>query len=199
MNSSAPNTAETSGFPGRAKLVVALDRAMQKPDTPAVTEAVKHTLSGLIGTGDFELPSKCFQTSSEHYLRHELYESDRYDYSIVAMSWAPKQGTPLHDHAGLWCVEGVCRGALEVSQYELIERGQHDLCRFEHRADHRARTGTAGSLIPPYEYHRIVNASAETPAVSLHIYQRRMTECNAFEPLDDNWFRRETQPLCSDS
>ncbi len=26
------------------------------------------------------------------------------------MTWGPGQGTPLHDHAGIWCVEGVVEG-----------------------------------------------------------------------------------------
>ncbi|HET6655025.1 MAG TPA: cysteine dioxygenase family protein [Gammaproteobacteria bacterium] len=190
--------ASTAGFPGGARLVDALDGAMQRSGATAVTDAVKRVLSSLIGNGDFELPAICYRPSAEHYQRHELYRSERHGYSVVAMTWAPEQGTALHDHAGLWCVEGVCAGCIEVEQYEPVEREAPDRYRFERRQDHLARTGTAGSLIPPYEYHRISNTSASESAVSLHIYERTMTECHVFEPLGDGWFRRATRQLCFD-
>lgn len=190
--------ASAEGFPGDTRLIGALDEAMDGADAAAVTGAVKHVLSSLIQSGGFELPASCHRTSTEHYQRHELYRSEDYGYSVVAMTWAPEQGTALHDHAGLWCVEGVCDGSLEVEQYELMERGESGRCRFEHRGNHIARTGTAGSLIPPYEYHRIVNTSSSESAISLHIYERPMTECHVFEPLGDGWFRRNTRQLCFD-
>ena len=37
------------------------------------------------------------------------------------MTWGPGQGTPLHDHAGIWCVECVVEGEMEVRQYDLVE------------------------------------------------------------------------------
>lgn len=191
-------TAFSAGFPGSARLVDALDEAMEGSSATVVTGAVKRLLRSLIGHGDFDLPAVCYRPSADHYQRHELYRSDRYGYSVVAMTWAPEQGTALHDHAGLWCVEGVCAGCIKVEQYESVERQAPDRFRFVRRGNHLARTGTAGSLIPPYEYHRIVNGSASEPAVSLHIYERTMTECHVFEPLGDGWFRRSSRQLCFD-
>ncbi|HET7370066.1 MAG TPA: cysteine dioxygenase family protein [Gammaproteobacteria bacterium] len=188
----------TAAFPGGARLVGALDEAMREAGAAAVTDAVKQVLSDLIGNGNFELPAICYQPSAEHYQRHELYRSERHGYSVVAMTWAPEQGTALHDHAGLWCVEGVCAGGIEVEQYEPVEREVPDRYRFARRQSHIARTGSAGSLIPPYEYHRISNPTASEPAVSLHIYEQTMTECHVFEPLGEGWFRRETRQLCFD-
>ena len=37
------------------------------------------------------------------------------------MTWGPGQGTPLHDHAGMWCVEGVLEGRIEVARYDLLD------------------------------------------------------------------------------
>lgn len=38
------------------------------------------------------------------------------------MTRGPGQGMPLHDHGGMWCIEGVFRGSIEVRPYELVER-----------------------------------------------------------------------------
>ena len=50
-----------------------------------------------------------------------------------------------------------------------------------------AGTGSAGSLIPPHEYHTIRNASDTDNAVSLHIYERPMTCCGIFDATGDGW------------
>src|SRR3546814_16841178 len=92
------------------------------------------------------------------------------------MTWAPGQGTPIHDHCGLWCVEGVWDGELEITQYELLER---DGERFRFRAAGRmhAGPGSAGSLIPPHEYHTITNASGDKIATSLPHYKIGRASC----------------------
>lgn len=185
-------------FCGRARLIALLDEAVQAGDAAAVTAAIKRGLIELMRSGDLELPPVCRETCADHYRRRELYRSERYGYSVIAMSWAPSQGTGVHDHAGLWCVEGVCAGCLQVQQYDLGAR-DGERYRLEHRDDHIARTGSAGALIPPFEYHRIVNTSAAESAVSLHVYERAMTTCNVFEPLGEGWFRRSARQLVLDS
>jgi hypothetical protein len=47
----------------------------------------------------------------------------------------------------------------------------------------QAGPGSAGSLIPPHEYHTIRNPSDRDIAVSLHIYSGNMTHCAVFQPL----------------
>ena len=65
-----------------------------------------------------------------------------------------------------------------------------------------AGPGSAGSLIPPHEYHTIRNASADRIAVSLHIYQAEMACCAKFQPLlpdqTGEWFVREAATLVTD-
>src|SRR3546814_12513459 len=81
------------------------------------------------------------------------------------MTWAPGQGTPIHDHCGLWCVEGFWDGELEITQYELLER-DGERFRFRAAGGMHAGPGSAGSLIPPHEYHTITNASGDKIAIS---------------------------------
>lgn len=194
MMTSNTGSAPAADFPGRERLIGLLDEAVQAHDAAAVTGAVKNMLAGLIRVGGIELPRICHETRADHYRRHELYRSERYGYSVVAMTWAPGQGTAVHDHAGLWCVEGVCDGCLEVEQYDVTGRDE-DRYHLVRQGNHVARTGTAGSLIPPYEYHSITNTSAAEPAVSLHVYERAMTACHVFEPLGGSWFKRVARRL----
>lgn len=184
-------------FPGHDKLIHAIDAAVAAGDEHAITAALRSTLCALIRDRDVQLPACVHDPIEDHYARRELYRSREHGYSIVAMTWGPGQGTPIHDHCGLWCVEGVWDGRLEITQYELLE---HDGERFRFRAagGMQAGPGSAGSLIPPHEYHSIRNADSEAVAVSLHIYKAPMGCCSMFLPQDDEWFARAPKQLPSD-
>jgi 3-mercaptopropionate dioxygenase len=185
-------------FPGRRKLIETLDSAVTQPDTAQVTRALRDALCRMIRSSDVELPSCVLEGCADHYARRELYRSDEHGYCMVAMTWSPGQGTPIHDHHGMWCVEGVWRGELEVVQYELLEHDSHRY-RFRPAGAIQAGPGSAGSLIPPHEYHTIRNPSDDTTTVSLHIYQDRMTTCAVFEPVDGEWYARGERILPQDS
>jgi predicted metal-dependent enzyme (double-stranded beta helix superfamily) len=113
------------------------------------------------------------------------------------MTWAPSQGTPIHDHCGLWCVEGVWQGQLEITRYELEEE-DGERARFTRYETLQAGAGSAGSLLPPHEYHTIRNPSADRIAISLHVYQKAMGTCATFEPLGGDWYLRGKKELCLD-
>ena len=188
-------------FPGREQLLAALDHAVQLTGTEAVTLALQRVLREAITDARINLPACIHQPVPGHYARRELYRSPVHGYSVVAMTWGPGQGTPLHDHSGLWCVEGVWHGELEITQYELLEQNG-DRYRFRAAGGMHAGPGSAGSLIPPHEYHTIRNASADRIAVSLHIYQAEMACCAKFQPLlpdqTGEWFVREAATLVTD-
>ncbi|MEO5622162.1 MAG: cysteine dioxygenase family protein [Dokdonella sp.] len=184
-------------FPGARQLVEAIDEAVALSDQTAVTTTLREAMCKLICDPNVRLPECVFEREDDHYARRELYRSERHGYSVVAMTWGPRQGTPIHDHAGMWCVEGVWQGFLEVTPYELIE--SHDeRYRFEPRGTMNAGAGSAGSLIPPHEYHTILNPSEEAIAVSLHIYRRPLDTCAKFYPADAGWYVRDTCTLALD-
>ena len=116
-------------FPGSKNLIEKLDAAVAQGSVEQITATLRRTLCELIQNRDVCLPDCCFSTLPDHYGRRELYRSDQHGYSVVAMTWAPGQGTPLHDHSGMWCVEGVWHGELEITQYEMAEC-KADRCRF---------------------------------------------------------------------
>ena len=184
-------------FPGHDKLVAALDAAVASGDEHAVTAALRNTLCRMIRDRDVQLPACVHDPIDDHYARREIYRSPELGYSVVAMTWGPGQGTPVHDHCGLWCVEGVWDGELEITQYELLE-SDGERVRFRAAGGMQAGPGSAGSLIPPHEYHTIRNTSADTVAVSLHIYKAPMEGCSMFEPQDGEWYARRAKTLCVD-
>lgn len=185
-------------FPARERLVSAVDAALGAGDCHAVTAALRSALCAMIRDRSVQLPACVYEPIADHYARRELYRSPKHGYSVVAMTWGPGQGTPVHDHCGLWCVEGVWDGELEITQYELLQR-DGDRFRFRAAGGMHAGPGSAGSLIPPHEYHTIRNASNDAVAVSLHIYQRAMDACSMFVHEDGEWFRRVSRTLCLDS
>ena len=184
-------------FPGRDRLVAALDAAVGAGDQHAVTAALRDALCRMIRDRQLELPACVFEPITDHYARREIYRSATHGYSVVAMTWGPGQGTPVHDHSGLWCVEGVWDGQLEITQYELLER-DGDNFRFRAAGGMQAGPGSAGSLIPPHEYHSIRNASPDAVAVSVHIYKAPMECCSMFVPRDGEWFVRADKALETD-
>jgi predicted metal-dependent enzyme (double-stranded beta helix superfamily) len=176
-------------FEGRDRFIAAIDAAVALGDEHAVTAALRSTLCNLIRDPAVTLPSCVHDPIEDHYARRELYRSAAHGYSIVAMTWGPGQGTPIHDHCGLWCVEGVWDGELEITQYELLDT-DGDRSRFRAAGGMQAGPGSAGSLIPPHEYHTIANVSPDRVAVSVHIYQGPIEHCCKFEPIGEEWYRR---------
>ncbi len=181
-------------FEGHDRFIAAIDGALAAGDEHAVTAALRGALCGLIRDPDIRLPDCVYRPIDDHYARREIYRSPEHGYSVVAMTWAPGQGTPVHDHCGLWCVEGVWDGELEITQYELLET-DGDRCRFRAAGGMQAGPGSAGSLIPPHEYHTIGNTSREEVAVSVHVYQAPIERFCKFEREDGEWYLRIASAL----
>jgi predicted metal-dependent enzyme (double-stranded beta helix superfamily) len=184
-------------FPGEDELIATIDEAVALGEPREITGRLSRSLSRLIAERRVELPSAVFEADETHYARRLLHLSDRHGYSVIAMTWAPGQGTLIHDHAGLWCVEGVWRGALEVTPYDLVECVGEE-ARFRPQRTIHAGCGTTGSLIPPFEYHTIRNADPSAIAVSVHVYSQAMNRCTVFEPSHDGWHRRLERVLVTE-
>lgn len=188
-------------IPGLDALTDRLDGAVGSERIEETVDEVQRILEEALSVRAVRLPSELRRPDPDHYARRLLHTSPEHDYQLLAMVWGPGQGTPIHDHAGMWCVEGVLEGKIEVQQFDLVgERGE--LCRFDPQELVLAGRGDAGALIPPYEYHTIANRSAERDAVTLHVYEGRMTTCTVFEPgaeIPDGWYRQRTKRLAVDA
>jgi predicted metal-dependent enzyme (double-stranded beta helix superfamily) len=184
-------------FRGSGRFLALLDAAVARGEAQAVTAALRDALEQLIRDPAVRLPDCVCVPVAGHYARRELYRSREHGYSVVAMTWGPGQGTPLHDHDGRWCVEGVWQGQLDIVQYELLEQAGE---RFRFRVAGRscAGAGSAGSLIPPHEYHTIHNGDPDRIAISVHVYQAPLESCAYFRPQEDGWYVRESTRLAID-
>lgn len=189
---------EAIEFLGQSDLVKRLDAAVQYQAVEEITAAVQSTLVEMIKAGTLDLPDAFKRTSDVAYARRLVHKSPELGYTVVAMVWGPSQGTALHDHSGSWCVEGVMEGEIEVTQYELLE-SEGDRFSFRPQECLHSYVGSAGSLIPPYEYHTIANARGDQPAITLHVYGRELEHCSIFEAGQDGWYKHRMRELHYDA
>ena len=178
---------------GAENLIAMAEKAVAQGDVEKIVDELRSGLCAVIRSGTVRLPDEFRNAPQDHYARRLVHRDDRRGYSVVAMTWGPGQATPLHDHGGMWCVEGVWEGQIDVQQYELVAR-EEERFRFEKRNSFQAGKGSAGCLIPPHEYHRISNPGGET-AISLHIYGGDMTRCSVFEREAGEWYVRREKAL----
>ena len=185
-------------FAGRSTLIERLDRAVRHDTMEEITGGVQQALIDLIQSGSLKLPGNLCQPKAGGYARKLVYKSPDLGYTVVAMIWGPEQGTALHDHSGSWCVEGVMMGEIEVTQYELLEE-RDPRFRFERQDCLHSYTGSAGSLIPPYEYHTIANPRSDNTSVTLHVYGQELTRCSIFEEVESGWYEQRFRDLQYDN
>lgn len=181
-------------FNGHRKLVDRLDEAVRASSVEGTTAAVQSTLEEMIGGGQLKLPEALRQTADQTYARRLLYRSEEHGYTVIAMIWGAGQGAPLHDHDGTWCVEGVLQGEILVTPYELLEK-KEGRWHFQPFDTIHSHVGSAGSLIPPSEYHTICNASSEVPSITIHVYGRELHQCTIFEDGQSGWYQQQTRDL----
>ena len=179
-------------------LIDRLREAVLLGDIAAITERVKHDLESFIPAEGLTVPERFRRMKPESYARRLLYRDPELGFTALIMTWGPGQRTALHDHAGIWCVEGVLEGEMAVTRFELMERVEEGLCRFAERGVVPAKAGSAGALIPPFEYHMLANARPDLASLTLHVYGGEMDHCNIFEPAGNGLYRRCTKQLSYD-
>lgn len=171
-----------------------LDEAVAAGDVQTIAGKVKEALEDALKRNGFQLPDAFCAPRPDTYARRLLHRDARDRYTVVVMTWGPGQRTALHDHAGIWCVECVVDGEMEVAQYELLAEDAGAF-RFAKQNAVRASRGSAGCLIPPFEYHTLANARDDRASVTLHVYGGEMDHCHAFEPRGDGSYRRVRREL----
>jgi predicted metal-dependent enzyme (double-stranded beta helix superfamily) len=180
-------------------LIERLCDAVRLGDVDAIAEQIKNDLESFIPSEGLILPERFRKVKPDSYARRLLYSDPGLGFTALVMTWGPGQRTALHDHAGIWCVEGVLEGEMEVDRYELLEEGEDGVCRFVERGAVRAVAGSAGALIPPFEHHVLANARPDKASLTLHVYGGEMDHCDIFEPLTESGsYRRRSRPLSYD-
>ena len=179
---------------GLTELIARLDAAVEESSSDAITRRVKADLEDLLGRGVLDLPPRFKIPRADCYARRLLYQDPRNRYTAVVMTWGPGQGTPVHDHGGLWCVEGVLEGQMQVTQYDVRPDG--DAFRvMPVGAPLAAGVGSAGRLIPPTDYHVLANAQADAASITLHVYGGDLNGCRVFTPGADGRYLESVRAL----
>ena len=179
---------------GLTELVARLDAAVLAGSPEAITARVKRDLEDILGRSALVIPDRFRVTRPDTYARRLLYQDPENRYTAVVMTWGPGQGTPVHDHGGLWCVEGVVEGEMSVTQYYVRAEGE----RFRVTPVGRplsAGVGTAGRLIPPTDYHVLANAESDRASITLHVYGGTLDGCHIFQPAADGLYEQSTRAL----
>jgi predicted metal-dependent enzyme (double-stranded beta helix superfamily) len=184
----------TTRSPKMQELIRRLDDACSVRDDEGRCRRVKDVLMDIVNSGEDFIDAQYLKPVPDRYARRLLHRDPEDRYTMLAMVWGAGQATPLHDHAGIWCVECVYRGKIEVTSYSV--RGgdpEEGVVLFEKAKVVTAGVGDAGALIPPFEYHTIANVT-DQPSVTIHVYGAEMTHCHVFSPVEGG-FRREFREL----
>lgn len=174
-------------------LVQRLDQAVMDADCDATRcDAIKDALIAATNSGQEFLDEDILRPEPGSYARRLVHKDAAGRYSIVAMIWGEGQRTPLHDHAGTWCVESVYQGRIEVTSYSRTANVCSTTGVYDFKEEERVVTGRgeAGALIPPFEYHIIANADATT-SVTLHVYGGEILECSLYKPRETGGYQAE--------
>lgn len=169
---------------GLTDLVRRLDAAVEAGSIDAITARVKAELENVLGRSALRLDDRFHRARPDCYARRLLHHDPANRYTAVVMTWGPGQGTPVHDHGGLWCVEGVVEGEMSVTRYDVRPDG--DAFAVAPVGESlRAGMGTAGRLIPPTDYHVLANALPDGTSLTLHVYGGSLDGCRIYTARPD--------------
>lgn len=174
-------------FPLLEDVIVLTNVAMQAGEPAAVVDALVSGLANVVANPG-EIPTALLTVHQAGYVRRELYRSDRFGYQIIAITWNPGQGSPVHDHADTWGIEAVLRGRLRVQDYVLGAR-HRALTELYPAQQHMLVEGTVLGLLPPHDLHACSNASDTDVALSLHIYGKDLQQVKRYVHVDGVLYR----------
>ncbi len=149
------------------RFVQDMTRAVEKygQDEPAMLREGRKLLAGLIARDDW-LPEAFARTHPDSYRQYLLYCDPLERFSVVSFVWGPGHTTPVHDHT-VWGLVGVLRGAEKCE--EFARAGDRQPMR--KTGEHLIEPGGIDTVSPTVgDIHRVSNALADRPSVSIHAY-----------------------------
>lgn len=155
--------------------------------------AVKGIVTGALEARGW-IPERCLRQAPDCYARHLLYKDPDDRFAIVVMVWGSAQKTPIHDHGGVWCVEGVYQGRIRVRRYDMEGATESGVVRFQAGEVIEAGKGQTGALIPPVEHHSIENPTDQT-SITIHTYGCDLKSCQIYVPRPDGTYDVCTKDL----
>jgi predicted metal-dependent enzyme (double-stranded beta helix superfamily) len=116
-------------------------------------------------------------SAPQTYLRIPLVPAHGANYSVLLIAWPAGHETPVHDHDGLWGIELVLDGALQVESFSLSIRDKPHLVS---RGSTVLGLGDSATFSDADFAHRCRNLSARQPALSLHVYGGELEAFRAY-------------------
>jgi predicted metal-dependent enzyme (double-stranded beta helix superfamily) len=115
----------------------------------------------------------------DRYRRHLVAGGDDEDRTALLISWPRAHRTTLHDHAGLWGIELVLEGVLEVEEFTLADDSLQPP-QLTHQRTLLLGVGDAAVFSGHRYAHRCSNKSSTRTALSLHVYGGVLDAYHAF-------------------
>jgi hypothetical protein len=103
---------------------------------------------------------------------------DANDCSVLLIAWPPGYVTPIHDHDGLWGIELVLDGVLQVESFTMTVTPALQLAP---RDVTLLGVGDHTTFTEEDYAHRCRNLSAQRSALSLHIYGGVLERYRAYD------------------
>jgi predicted metal-dependent enzyme (double-stranded beta helix superfamily) len=116
------------------------------------------------------------------YQRVPLTDSATHSYEALLIIWPPDHATPIHDHDGLWGMEFVLDGVLEVEAFDLLLQTEPHLVS---RNITVLGIGDHVAFSDADYAHRCRNLSSNRPTLSLHIYGGELNSYRSFHVEDE--------------
>ena len=157
-------------------------------DYPEIFDQVAPLASRLALAKATWLKPEHYETDEEQgFGAHLLHEEPDHSLAVFAVSWAPHDGTPPHDH-GTWAVvAGVDGTERNIKYNRLDDRSRPDHAELEERCTFTANAGDVICL-KPNGIHLVWNDN-DFVTVSLHTYGRH------FNHTDRSSFDLETNEV----
>ncbi len=175
------------------EFVTEVSKGLEKvSDADEATRVVQKAIPRLLGDRAW-LAAEHRNPSAREFTRSLIYRHPDLGFAVVATVWKPGQGTPVHDHGGVWGVEGVLEGTVRVIQYDVVgtEHSDEEI-RIRQGRRIEARPGDIERLVPPFGHHRMVNVS-DTPATTIHVFGDYPLKPRIYEDKGDGTFGLEIQ------
>ena len=115
----------------------------------------------------------------DRFRRHPIAGAKELGCSALLMYWPPGHATLPHDHGGLWGVEVVLDGTLQVE--EFVREGNSQSPRLTKSNAVYLGIGDAAVFTSPRYVHRCRNLSNAAATLTLHIYGGALEQYVTFD------------------
>lgn len=179
------NTLTTSSVAPWGKRVLALIDACVEQNGHADVAKICDQLAGAVRWADCPRASHGSpDAATASYRRIALSDGRARGYEALLIAWPPGHVTPIHDHDGLWGLELVLDGALQVDAFHMTEDSAISLEAVDTTV---VGVGDSVSFIDTHYAHQCRNLSRNNMALSLHVYGGELNSYHSFHHDLDQW------------